>query len=260
MTDNDLMCLSHWFPIVEASRVVQVPRTLWKRFKFGRPAWDALFDGKPADDSLKDLYRWIDEAAEQVGGYPVFLRTGQTSAKHSWKDSCHLQTKVDIAQHVHNIVEFSECADMMGLPWDVWAVREMLPTEPIFHAFYGWMPIVREFRFFTKGGKVQCWHPYWPEAVFIEHAISPGKHPVPPPDWKQKLASISTFKDLPYEATLTGWSEQIASLDGLREHDWSIDWLHTNDSWFMTDMALAHRSWHHPDCEFAKGTSKTDKE
>jgi hypothetical protein len=35
-----------------------------------------------------------------------------------------------VQQHVYEIAEASEIADMIGLPWDTWVVREFLPTMP----------------------------------------------------------------------------------------------------------------------------------
>jgi hypothetical protein len=75
-------------------------------------------------------------------GFPCFLRTDHTSAKHSWNETCFVESFSNLGQHVFNIAEFSEIADMIGLPWDTWVVREFLPTIPIgVCERYGNMPV-----------------------------------------------------------------------------------------------------------------------
>jgi hypothetical protein len=65
--------------------------------------------------------------------------------------------------------EFSEIADMMGMPWDTWVVREFLPTSPIgVCPRYGDMPVCREFRYFINDGRYVCSHPYWPKDSIVE--------------------------------------------------------------------------------------------
>jgi hypothetical protein len=72
-------------------------------------------------------------------------------------------------QHVYEIAEYSECADMIGIPWDTWVVREFLPTIPIgVCPGYGNMPVCREFRYFIEDGRYVCSHPYWPREALID--------------------------------------------------------------------------------------------
>ncbi|MCH8821203.1 hypothetical protein IID23_01610 [Patescibacteria group bacterium] len=108
------------------------------------------------------------KSAMRKVGTTAFLRTEMLSNKHDWKNSCFLEKKEDLLSHVTNIVETSFIANIAGLPFDYsfWVIREMLETEPIFHAFAGKMPITKEFRFFINNGDIQCYHPYWPEEAF----------------------------------------------------------------------------------------------
>lgn len=106
------------------------------------------------------------EAAGDLIGWPVFLRTGQGSGKHQWKRTCYVQDAGELPYHVAALVEWSHLVDMLGLPTYVWAVRELLPVEPICTLpRYGDMPLTKESRVFVRDGKVLCSHSYWPEGA-----------------------------------------------------------------------------------------------
>ncbi len=228
----DRTCLSYWFPLIQAAGL-PVPRTeiVETECELLR-----LVDGKTPEGYpvfRAELYA----AAERIG-YPCFLRTGHTSNKHEWRDSCHVQHVRDMERHVFNLIEFSAICDFIGLPSNVWVVRELIPTTPAFHAFRG-MPIVREFRLFTKDNKAICLHPYWPD-----HSI---RQPTDE-DWKSRLAAMSKITASRADR-LKGMAENAAKATG--HGDWSVDFLQdSNGKWWLTDMAEADRSWHWPDCEF----------
>ena len=67
-----------------------------------------------ADPEMKRLVDEADKAAQQVGGYPVFLRSDETSHKHEWIESCYVTSKTQIANSVANILEFTEMTMMLG--------------------------------------------------------------------------------------------------------------------------------------------------
>jgi|SRR5712671_6812069 hypothetical protein len=166
--NRDRTALSYWFPKIEAAGI-PVPRT--KIVHMPRAAQEAIwaaFDGKDAGDP-KPFFAELTAAASEIG-FPVFLRTDHTSGKHNWKRCCFVPSADVIPQHVFNLAEFSECVDLIGLPWDTWVVREFLPTTPVGTCpRYGGMPICREFRFFVVDGETRCWHCYWPR-----HALEEG--------------------------------------------------------------------------------------
>lgn len=155
-------CLSWWFPKIQSAGL-PVPKTKLLRCDSASAAsLYRHFDGKPVGVHGSDFIGFVEAAVREMG-LPCFLRTGQTSGKHSWKRTCHIQDASEVGQHVLDLVEFSECADFLGLPWDVWAVREMLPTRPVCTLpEYGDMPLCREFRCFVDGGQLLCCHFYWP--------------------------------------------------------------------------------------------------
>lgn len=224
MTDRN--CLSYWFPRLQATGV-PVPATRWLTTDV---ELDELVDGK-APHGFNDLVRQLELFAGEVGGYPVFLRTGHGSGKHEWKRTCFVRRRFDIAQHVVALVEWSHVVDMFGLPTSTWAVREMLPTQVGFHAFDGNMPITVERRYFVNEGRVVGHHPYWPPDA-IENA-STG-------DFELILDRMSV-ESADEVDELTALSEvAAAAFDG----SWSIDWLWTVDrGWVCIDMADAWDSF-----------------
>lgn len=237
-------CLSYWFPKLQAAGV-PVPRTEIVRTD---PAalWRIMFDetvDKPDKTAWNKLIDDLKDAAQRIGPGPWFLRTGQTSNKHAWKRSCCLTDLNCLPEHVEQIAEFSEMADMIGLPIDVWVVREMLPTKPIaLLPAYGDFPLVREMRGFVRDGRIECRHDYWPSG-----AISQGFREVPSPERLHCLIADSQISCAEYVEHVEPLLQQVATAfagDG----GWSVDVLETDRGWYVTDMAVAERSYHEPSC------------
>jgi hypothetical protein len=229
--------MAYWFPRIEAAGL-PVPKTVL----IDSPAnLGQILDGETCE-GFAEFVAAV-QSAGQILGWPCFLRTEHGSGKHQWKDTCFLTGPDVITQHIHNLVEWSECVDMCGLSYFVWAVREMLPTIALGHCRrYGDMPICREIRTFTKGGKLACAHPYWPD-----DAVADGD-----PIWIPSYSSTMVC-NLPSDGELekiTPLAEQAAA--ACPDDDWSIDFLFTKRGWYLTDMAIAARSWHWPNCQTSK--------
>ena len=227
---NDENCISHWLPPIEAVPTIRTPKTIIVRTDV--PLID-LLDGSSPDD----LYEFLDElrAACRTIGHPCFLRSGYFSGKHSWLDSCFVRKSSRLLGQVGRIVEDGELASIIGFPWQVWAVREMIRTRPMFHAFDGCMPITREFRFFVEGGAVTHVQPYWPAGAIEDHT-----NRLTPDNWRELLAEASILSD--------DLREQLAALSVLAANavggDWSVDWLQDADAhWWLIDMARAADSF-----------------
>lgn len=242
----DLTCMSYWLPKLYEAKL-PIPDTILVRL-CREEAWDIfqVFDGKPITGKANPFFARLKGAADRIG-YPCFLRTGHTSNKHSWERTCFLQTPDDLVQHVVALIEFSECCCMFGVPYDVWAVRGLLPTIPYgVCEYYGNMPICKEFRFFVDDGDVRCWHPYWPK-----DALKQGK--------------AKFFEGFSYKKLLSPWGVKtdgpspLLRLFELAEQagkavggSWSVDLLETKGGWYITDMAEAKQSFHWVGCEFEK--------
>ncbi len=222
--------LAEWFPVLLGTGV-RVPKTFI--FKTDAPLI-SLFDGEHVA-GFDELVSEIAKACEEIG-YPAFLRSGQTSAKHDWENTCLLKSKGEIEDHIAAIVEYGECASLIGLPYDTWVVREMLPVDPVFTAFME-MPITKERRYFIEAGKVICHHPYWPEEAFVNQYVSRD-------DWHELLATMNLESEEEI-AELTALSEKVsAAFEGA----WSLDWLWTKRGWVAIDMATAESSYHWNGC------------
>lgn len=229
MDDTDKNCLSYWFPILETSGV-PVPRTVI--YRSDPSELYQIFDGK-TNEGIARLVAQIRRSMIDLGGPPVFLRTGHGSHKHRWDRTCNLRDTRKILDHIAELVEWSCSVDMLGLPLDVWVVREMLPVRPLFHAFLG-MPIVEEWRYFVRGGNIQCCHPYWPPESILNPTVD---------DWRERLEGLEASTEADRLA------EQVAH--AIDQHDggyWSVDVLLSARGCFVTDMALGERSWHWPNC------------
>jgi hypothetical protein len=245
-------CLSNWFPRLEAA-ALPIPKTILVEHKADL---SCLLDGKLPDGWMEFVER-IKTACETMGlpASPVFLRTGQISGKHRWKETCFLKSSHDIQKHIVALVEWSGLVDFIGLPHDVWAVREMLPVEPIATLpAYCDMPLVKEVRAFIAHGKVLCSHDYWPFGAISEglgrkysgtgsQLLDDGM----PSMQAQRLHELAStdVKEREDAHALARRVSKVFDDDGA----WSVDVLLTRNGWFVTDMADASQSYHDGGCK-----------
>lgn len=224
--------LKYWYPKLVAAKL-PTPRTAIVETVADL---SLLLDGEEPE-----LYRsFMDLLRAEVCrmGLPCFLRTGQTSNKHDWKDSCYVTDIERLPQHVANLVEFSACVDILGMPTNTWVVREFLKLKHDFHAFNG-MPVALEYRAFIRDGKILCFHSYWPE----DSIRNPSR-----PDWQELLHKQNT------EPPPNSWALfhllQAAAWAFNGDGAWSVDAACTADgNWLITDMAEMERSYHWKGCK-----------
>lgn len=245
---NPKTSLTYWFPLIETAGL-PVPKTeiVSLSEEMGRDLYIQAIDGGglPGAKQAAELIR---AAADRIG-YPCFLRTSHTSAKHSFDKTCRLTSVDSVLEHMEEIVRYGEMASFIGLPMSQWAVREWLPGREYFKCReYGNMPARREFRCFAQDGTFLCVHPYWPT-----EAIRDGR-----PDsetWEALLSEMNAMD----EAT----ERQIATLacvaSGICKGAWSVDCLDVNGKWYITDMAMADESFHWEGCEVAAEMGWSDQ-
>lgn len=219
-------CLSHWFPKILAAGL-PVPRTEIVRTNLEMLA--ALDPPGLLPGEWSELQERMLAAIAALGGVPVFMRTGQTSGKHSWTETCYLSDITKLYQHVMSLVDFSGCHD---LHTNVWVFRALIPTAPLFTAFGG-MPITREFRLFADSERQRVHHlqPYWPPHAIEGYCKA---------EWRAPLARASAITQAETDE-LGAMALRAATAVG---GDWSVDFLQDRDGhWWLTDMALACTSF-----------------
>lgn len=224
MKKSELNDIKYWYPLVNG--IVKTPKTII--ISADNVEFIRMLDGE-TPDGFDDFILKLQDAIDIVG-LPAFLRTGHTSAKHSWENSCFVNDIKKIGSHVYNIVEFSFCADLSGLPTNTWAVREILPIKEKFNAFCGNMPITRELRLFVDNGEIVHKQPYWPEDAINGHCDI---------DFKPLMKDIQTFAD----SEIDELSKLTIEINKYVPGHWSVDWLDTDDGWYMTDMAIGSMSY-----------------
>ena len=224
---NDRTCISYWFPLIESAGL-PVPRTITTRIDFSLLP---LLGGETPAGFL-DFVDRLQGYAVAVG-LPAFLRTGHGSGKHQFRECCFVGSINCIPQRVLNLVEWSECVDFMGLPTNVWAVREYLPVHPLYHCTrFGGMPVVKELRLFVDGANVVYEAPYWPA-----DALRQGEPD--DPAWEESYAADHTWTGADLDEARRLASAAGAACGGI----WSVDVLTTERGLYVTDMAEAERSY-----------------
>lgn len=173
-------------------------------------------------------------------GYPCFLRTDLASGKHQWKDSCFVASETDLPKHIFEVVSFTLLADIMGLPFQALIIREFIPMDTGFTAFWGKMPVNPERRYFINNHKVVCHHPYW----FLG-AIEGSNCPPSVENWQELTNKMNTETENEIKV-LTDYALMVAEqFDGY----WSVDFCKAkNGEWILIDMATGEKSWHPEDC------------
>src|SRR3972149_1322162 len=224
--DDKLTCLSYWYPRLETAGL-PVPRTTILH----APDLISLLDGEtPA--GWHDFLQQVKDACLKHE-LPCFLRTGYGSGKHYWDKTCFVADVEKVDSHIYELVEWSEIADFAGLPHDIFAIRTLIPTRPVFKAFHGF-PVTREFRVFIRDEVIEHTQPYWPPAAIEDH--NPDKE-----NWRELLYWISKLAD--HEKQELHWFA-IRACRAVGGGYWSVDLLEDKDGdWWITDLAIGKRSF-----------------
>lgn len=221
-----------WHPKVES--VYRTPKTIFVPYNHGAcVSLMEMEDGDPAP--WNDAVTAISEAAEKIG-YPVFIRTDLSSAKHAGPKAYKADSMDDVVGVFARTVEDSEMKFWTAQPPEAIMVRQFLELHHTFTAFRG-LPIAREFRFFANGKRVLCSHPYWPADALEDHCDAEG--------WQDKLVDLcltpSNYSEL--------WCAAIVAADACGGDAWSVDFAMDRDGgWYLIDMARMEDSWHWPGC------------
>lgn len=215
--------ITFWYPILERIGM----RTPETKMFFAPSEIGHIVDGIVVSEFEQLI---ADVSRELVGfGGEAFLRTGHTSNKHEWADTCYLNNKDKVGSQLAALIEFSMLASM---PYNTFAVRKMIKTKAITTAFNK-MPIAQEVRMFIEDGEIICAHPYWSREAFVgQSGVS-----------KEQIDKLNTLPDM------TELNLMAKYVSKHFKGAWSVDFLQDeNDEWWLTDMAQASSSYHYPDC------------
>lgn len=223
------MC--YWYPKITDLHGITPKTQILELTPVQHKALYNMLDGKKLPVPLEYRIKIILEKFSE----PLFLRTDQASGKHEWKDTCFVDKKEDIFRHIANLIEWHECAGIIGLRFDALVFREYLPLQSQFTAFMG-MPVAPEWRFFVRDGKVDCYHPYWPKESIVRPSVE---------DWQTRLQAMQKLSSED-EKLLTAYAERFSkSVPGY----WSVDFALSRDrGWILIDAARGELSWHPEDC------------
>lgn len=189
-----------------------------------------MLDGEAAEYGLDALLT----AGERLG-YPVFLRTDLSSAKHEGPDAYKVEGPDDWPSRVWRTIEDNAMKDLWP---SAFLVREWLDLEAPFVAFGG-HPIANEWRVFASGDRVHCHHFYWPEEAI---SYFPGEEPE---HWQEQLREMS-YRVMPYSLRVKAKTAAQLCPEGKA---WSVDFAKDKaGDWWLIDMAEAKASWHPDDC------------
>lgn len=234
---------TYWLPRISRVEQLPIPKTMSIGYDH-RAAVAVIEDGDAAAEA--DTRVWNDvllrvRHAADVIGYPVFVRTDMSSAKHDGPDTYLMRGPDDAAHVVSLTVQDNELKFWLepdATPTAI-LVREFLTLDAPFTAF-SWRadqaghPIAREWRYFADADGVRCRHFYWPD-----HAIDGTGASVE--DWQDQLAELQRE---PPPAYLDDWAHTAARVCP-EAAAWSVDFARDTDGqWWLIDMAEADRSWH----------------
>lgn len=222
-----------WLPkIVEAG--LPTPKT--ETVEYDHRAIIEVFDN-PDLPAFGNLI-WAVRAACNKIGYPVFLRTDLSSAKHDGAKAYKIQNESGISAVLLATLEDNEMKFWLEPePPKAFLIREWLNLDSPFSAFGG-HAIAREWRFFADWQSIKCFHPYWPEDSIQFFGIPE------PNDWRESLKLLHVVPENIDELKKLAMS--AASLYGCYS---SVDIaMDTGGKWWLTDMATAEDSYHWPLC------------
>lgn len=229
-----------WLPVITDAGL-PVPRTVIVPYSHRECV--SIFDGE-ASVEFSRLSDAVMSAAREVG-FPAFIRTDLSSAKHSGPSAYRIE------QDGHNEPIARTMEDNELKFWierygpSAFLVREFLPLEAKFEAFSG-LPVNREFRVFSAGLHDLCIHPYWPHDAVDGH-VNEGKYP----NWREDLSLLHQLPDDESDMIQRLAREAVLAICRAekRIEFWSVDFAQdVNGNWWLIDMATAADSYHWPLC------------
>ena len=239
--------MSYWLPKI-TELPIPIPRTVLIKAEYG----------EGMDYLSKETHIAVENAATKMG-YPCFIKTDLCAGKHAYLNTCYIKNVKTLHRNLERLRDDNFCCDQL---FEYIAVREFIPLAWKFKAFND-LPIAPERRYFIEGGKVVCYHPYWPEDAIEFFNLTPKNPRGETGSYtegikyrnflakKRKEECIPLLREMNKETPdeiklLTAYAELVSEvLPGY----WSVDFaLGQNGNWYLIDMAEGDKSWHQDDC------------
>jgi len=215
-----------WLPPIIAAGL-PVPRT--EIVPFDPFALYPILDGQEPEAAFS--IDTIHEACRRIG-YPSFLRTDLSSAKHDGPRAYRIGSEDELWKCVYLTFESNALKDLASENHS-FLVREFINIPPIFTAFSG-LPIGREWRIFASQESVLCEHFYWPQEAF-------ERLPGLPETWKADLEHLAAQRDGIEDLKAMA----LRAAQAVGHGSWSVDFAQDDSGkWWLIDMALSAASWH----------------
>ena len=196
-----------------------------------------LFPALDGEDTPDAPWAAFEGAAKSVG-FPVFVRTDQSSAKHDGPQSYRINSLLDL-QRVIEAALTDNCLKNLEGSVCGFVFRQWIELDGRFTAFHG-HPIAPEVRIFVEArGKetptIDESYFYWPEEAFEGHCDDP--------EWRKIRQAMET-ETMVSSVLLPLQVRAIEATKRIGFGEWSIDFARDkNGDWWLIDMALASDSW-----------------
>lgn len=234
---RDQNSMFYWYQKVKDLDIPQ-PRT--ESYRFTKDEFKAIRD---EEGIMPSIYENCFSVAKKIG-YPLFMRTDNSSVKHSWKKTCYVPSEDVLKSHIMELLTESAMQGWMSYVDRGLFFRELLELEVghkygvPFTAFFGEFPVNKERRYFIKDGAIQCFHPYW---------YPPAIHDASYPDYQDTLDYLN--KETNEEKKLL--SEYALKVADVMDGYWSVDFAKALDGkWYLIDMARGEDSFHWLECRY----------
>lgn len=222
-----------WFPKIEG----KLPTIKTRIIQYNHRSIIAVFDGVELSE-MAELIESVSSACREIG-YPVFIRTDLSSAKHDGPTAYKVNDESEIERVLLATIEDNEMKFWLEPEGpSAIMVREWVDFDAPFCAFHG-HAISREWRFFADNKSVKCFHPYWPKSSIEFFSVEQPK------GWEEMLYDLHKIPDNIEQ--LKEYAIAAASKYGcFCSVDIAMD---KAGNWLVVDMATAEDSYHWPGCD-----------
>lgn len=227
---KDKSSMFYWFPLIKD---LPIPQPKTEMYRFDEMELESL----QQEQFPESIFEHVKPLAEKIG-FPLFMRTDQSSCKHGWKQTCYVPSLEKLKSHTSELLMESMMQGWMSYTDNGLALRQYIPLTTAFTAFHGDFPINKERRYFIRDGKVQCHHAYWYPSAIEGHTKQK--------DWRRTVNRLNKETETEVKR-LTELAEIVGTVV---EGYWSVDFALGKESlWYLFDMAEGEKSFHWLECQ-----------